>query len=424
MLFATIICITFSAPGQTIGVSVFTDHLIGALGISRLRLSSAYALGTVCSSFLLTRVGKSIDRFGNREVTLAASVLFGSVLFLMSIIDKITRGISSFTGFEGAIVPFLTVSAGFFLMRFLGQGVITLSGRTMLAKWFDEKRGRMNAVSGVFVSMMFAGSPVVFETLIKSSGWRGAWRSIGTGLLFFFPLFILFFFRNNPESCGLNPDGDIPENTKYENATRRKQISWTLGETRKNPVFRIFNLSVSMSALIITAVTFHIVSIFTENGMSRADAVSIFLPSSVIAVAVNLFAGWLIDKKIRDKLKFIIIASNGGLILLCAGVVLIGNGAGKVLIIIGNGTASGLMAALTTVVWPSYFGIKHIGAISGLNTSFMVFFSAAGPLLLGLSFKYSGSYTLSAALMALLTAGLLIASFFAEKPEYPGKFRV
>ena len=53
------ICASFgmlmSGPGQTIGVSAFTDDLVDNLHISRFQLSIAYMIGTVASSFLIGR---------------------------------------------------------------------------------------------------------------------------------------------------------------------------------------------------------------------------------------------------------------------------------------------------------------------------------------------------------------------------------
>ena len=47
--------IVMSVPGQTMGVSVFTDHLIRVTGLSRLELANTYLLGTLASSFFLPR---------------------------------------------------------------------------------------------------------------------------------------------------------------------------------------------------------------------------------------------------------------------------------------------------------------------------------------------------------------------------------
>ena len=55
--------VVMSIPGQTMGVSVFTDHLIEATGLTRLELSNAYLVGTVISGLLLPRGGRLLDRY-------------------------------------------------------------------------------------------------------------------------------------------------------------------------------------------------------------------------------------------------------------------------------------------------------------------------------------------------------------------------
>ena len=67
------------------GVSVFTDHLIAALGLSRVRLSTAYMAGTLMSALLMTKAGRLTDRFGVRAVsTAAAGSCFGAGIFTIA----------------------------------------------------------------------------------------------------------------------------------------------------------------------------------------------------------------------------------------------------------------------------------------------------------------------------------------------------
>ena len=67
--------IVASVPGQTMGVSVFTDHLLGATGLSRLELSNAYLIGTVVSGLALPFGGSWLDRWGARRTIVATSRL-------------------------------------------------------------------------------------------------------------------------------------------------------------------------------------------------------------------------------------------------------------------------------------------------------------------------------------------------------------
>ena len=67
--------IVMSVPGQTMGVSVFTDHLLAATGLSRLQLSMTYLVGTLASSLLLPRGGSLLDRHGSRVTSMAACLV-------------------------------------------------------------------------------------------------------------------------------------------------------------------------------------------------------------------------------------------------------------------------------------------------------------------------------------------------------------
>ena len=49
-----------SVPGQTIGVSVFTDPVKDALGLSRNQFSNAYMIGTLMSAMVIGRAGITV----------------------------------------------------------------------------------------------------------------------------------------------------------------------------------------------------------------------------------------------------------------------------------------------------------------------------------------------------------------------------
>ncbi|MFW5745448.1 MAG: hypothetical protein ACOC2D_19405, partial [Spirochaetota bacterium] len=97
-----------SAPGQTVGVSVFTDPLIEAHGLSRSLLSLAYLIGTLSSAMILSYAGRLYDRHGARIVaTIAASGLALTLIYLsfsVEIADAV-RGVFGFV--PPAIVAFV-----------------------------------------------------------------------------------------------------------------------------------------------------------------------------------------------------------------------------------------------------------------------------------------------------------------------------
>ncbi len=399
----------FSAPGQTIGVSVFTDHLIDSLGISRLSISTAYMIGTVLSSLFIGYAGIAIDRIGIRPIAAVSSLGLGIILLYMSTVDRISTWLINFTKPElSQIIPLIMVTIGFFFMRFFGQGVLTLASRTLLMEWFVKRRGRINGIAGVFISLMFSGSPLVFEKLINSYTWRGAWQIMGIVIGIGVTLFIIIFFRDKPENCDLQPDGFI------ENATNKisetEETNYTLKYARKTYIFWAYNLALSMFSLVMTAITFHLISIFKSHNLIRMEAISIFLPTAIISLFLHLIVGFLSD---FTSLKYYLFLIIGGLILSLSGILMLDYSWGKYLIIVGNGIAGGMFGTLATVTWPRFFGRKHLGAINGLSMQFLVFFSAIGPFLFGLSFDITGNYK-AAVLFCIIV--LVILLMFSLKP--------
>ena len=66
-----------SIPGQTIGISVFTGHLIKAFNLTRNQLSMAYMFGTLLSSFFLPYAGRLYDKYGARVIAPIAGFMVG-----------------------------------------------------------------------------------------------------------------------------------------------------------------------------------------------------------------------------------------------------------------------------------------------------------------------------------------------------------
>ena len=89
VLAAATVTMISSIPGQTMGVSVFTDFLIEALGLTREQLSRAYMFGTICSGLCLPFAGKLLDRVGIRVMAILAAAGLAGSLIVLSQCDRI-----------------------------------------------------------------------------------------------------------------------------------------------------------------------------------------------------------------------------------------------------------------------------------------------------------------------------------------------
>jgi OFA family oxalate/formate antiporter-like MFS transporter len=402
----------FSIPGQTMGMAVFTDPLIEALGLSRTQLSLAYLLGTVGSSLMLTRAGRWYDRLGGRVMTALASVILAMMLMFISSTEILMKLLGGSAG-----TAFILIMLGYFGVRFFGQGVLTSASRNVLLHWFEKRRGLVSSARGVFVSLGFSLAPLGLAWLIASSGWRSSLWWLAASCVGF-AVIAYIFLRDNPTECGVHIDGSAGPQLGNKNS---EAPSASLEQARRSPVFWIFALSLSIHALFSTAVTFHIVSVFAEAGRSQAEAFGYFLPVAIASTSINLVAGWMADS---HGLKPFLITMLLGFIGGAWGLLNLETQWGYWLLVAGFGGAGGLWSVLSNLAFIRNFGPLHLGEISGLCTSVMVFGSAIGPALFSLGLDISGSYAAAewfclSALFVLLVAAVLIPHQHEQFPSRP-----
>lgn len=412
---AATIGVACSVPGQTIGVGVFTDSLIEAVGLPRTLISICYMVGTLCSGFLVAPMGRWLDRRGIRFGAVASALGLGVGLVYLSQVDRLIPGLASSEDTFAVAARMCFVTLGFFLIRFFGQGLMTLASRNMIAKWFDNLRGRVTAVSGVFASFLFSLTPLLFDGMIRSWGWREAWLVLAgiSGLCF--GLFALLLFRDNPEECDLTLDaGKKIHPGKKVNRDNLIAHEFTRSEALKTYGFWIFNAAVSFQGFFITGYTFHIVSIASDIGIERDAALGAFLPAAMIAVGVSIFTGWLID---RTLMKYGLNIFAAGITLIPASLILSPAEGSYFLLIVGLALSQGAFAPVIGTVWARYFGREHLGAISGINMSSMVLSSALGPIVFSLSYDFLGGYRPVMFLGMGCGVLLLAGSFFVENPQ-------
>jgi MFS family permease len=402
-----------SVPGQTMGVSPFTDSLIATLDLSRSQLSLAYLFGTSCSALLLTPAGKLYDRLGARVMGTGVCLALGGVLVYLSLADRVAAQLAGM-GLDKTVAAFLAILVGFWALRFTGQGVLTLIGRNMVMKWFDHHRGLANGIMAVFVGLGFSGAPFVLNQLRRDFGWRGAWRFLAVEIGVLFAVLVWVTWRDNPEQCGLQPDGASDELTAQRGRLRPVRKQFTLAEAVRTYSFWAFSLSLAMFGLYQTGLTFHIVSIFARQGMGEEVAFSIFFPAALISIPLSLVGGWIAD---HVPLKALLAFMLGGLVTSMAGLVMLEPGAAYWAVVIGNGICAGLFGVLSAFTWPKYYGRVHLGAISGLNMALVVVGSAIGPLLFSLGLDWTGSYASAALVCLVVSAGLLLGSWKADDPH-------
>ena len=148
----------FSSFGQSFFLGLFNSSIRDTLSITQGQFGSIYASATLLSSFLLIWVGKKIDDIDIFKFAFFVTLLLSFSCFFFSKISSV-------------IFLFIAI----FLMRFSGQGMMSHTATTTIARYFTKTRGR--ALSAGWFGLSFAEFilPVLMVYLLTLISWQNLW---------------------------------------------------------------------------------------------------------------------------------------------------------------------------------------------------------------------------------------------------------
>jgi MFS family permease len=378
-----------TAPGQTVGVSVFVDHIAADLELGRSAVSSAYLVGTLAGALTMPAAGRLIDRRGVRFATLLFGAGFGAMLIAM-----------------GGVAGFVSLALGFAGTRALGQGALTLTATTTVAVWFDERRGVATGIKAAAGSGLMALVPIASAALILAVGWRTAWVVLGVlawAILLPLGLWLIANPAVAPPAAAMDADEPPPVTAP----------SWPVADVLRHPAFWAMNGAGALSALVGTGLMFHHIDLLAGRGLSTTEAAATFLPLTLASAAAALVAGRYADRVSPRLLAAI------GLVVLAAAPALVQ--------VVSHGVTAGLYGAflgaagssirtIEATALPRWFGVASIGQIRGIVMAAGVGASAAGPLIISLGRDVAGSYTPVLNVLAVVSLVLAVLTLFVRPP--------
>ncbi|MFZ3580166.1 MFS transporter [Virgibacillus sp. DJP39] len=393
--------IFFSGPGQTYSISVFVGSFVEQFHGNDTLVSGIYSAATLLSGGLLFLVGRGVDRFGQQMMGIIATVMLGIACLWSSLVAN----------------PVMLFIA-FFMLRFFGQGSMTLIPNTLVPQWFIKKRGRAMSLMAMGSFISAVTFPLLNTWLIKQFGSEHAWQILGILVVVIFLPVSAFFIKNKPEDIGLMPDNAShrpKKNTEaIEGSENVEEVNWTLKEAKKTRAFWLMLFCVAIPALVNTAITFHLFRIFEEHHLSMGMASFTLSLMAIIGFPVTMIAGFILEKVPVHKvigLSFI-----GTLIFL---ILLLFMDSVFETVIFGVlwGLMNGFERITLNIVWPNYFGLTNLGSIRGLAQTMMVIGSALGPLPLAIAFERFRSFNEAILLLMILPLLGVIAAFNSPPPK-------
>lgn len=385
--------------GQTFGISVFNPSLLDTLDISLSALSGAYMVGTLLAAIPQPYIGSLMDRFGIRSVSFGISILLGGACLFFARVNSL---------------PALFL--GFFLLRLLGQGGLSLLASNIPAMWFREKLGTVTGIVSSGFSASVAIIPPIFLALVKWLGWRSAMKSLGLLVWAIMLPLIWIIYQDHPEDVGQIMDGqsDLPEK---ENADHHgEEISFTPRQAQKTASYWIMLVNNALWSLIVTALVFNILSILEKQGVSQGVAAATYSTFAIAALLTQLLLGRIAN---RGPLQLMLMAT----MVTLAGAVLILSRADTVFLTqsyaVVIGVSGGLIALVGGTLFPRYYGKQHLGKIRGGVMTAQVAGSSLGPFITGVIYDLSGSFQPALWLFVALLIPAALISLKATPPAVP-----
>lgn len=400
VVFVSAILVFFSGPGQTYGVSEFVGSFVKQFHGNETLVSGIYSTATLLSGSLLFLMGRCVDTYGQRIMGVIAAVMLGVACLWSSFVAN----------------PLMLFIA-FFMLRYFGQGSMTLIPNTLVPQWFIKKRGRAMSFMAIGSFVSAVTFPLLNTWLIKRFGAMHAWQILALLIVLIVVPIVAVFTKNTPYEIGLHPDNSTHDGSSGDNASESAALeveeSWTLKEARRTRAFWFMLFCVSLPALVNTAITFHLFEIFKQNHMSMAMASLTLSLMGFIGFPVTLIAGSVLD---RVPVHKVIGISFIGQLVFIGLLIVMRNNLEVVLFGILWGIMSGFERITLNIIWPNYFGRKYLGSISGIAQAVMVIGSALGPLPLGFAYERFGNFSTGLFMLMIFPILGIFAAFTSPRP--------
>ena len=377
-----------SSFGQTFFIGIFNPFIRQDLNLSHSEFGLIYSLATLLSSFSLIWIGKKIDDFKIIYFSIFVCLFLAFATFFLTLVTNI-------------ILLFFAI----YFLRLSGQGLMTHTASTSMAKFFDLNRGKALSISWLGLVMGEGFLPYLIIFIMKFYSWKMVWLGISIFVLCLVIPFVFFNLKNYID--GTTEKSGVKAEVNYEIK------NWTRSEVLRDLKFYCLLPAVLAPGFLTTGIFINQSYIFESKNWSMlflAQGFTMYAAFSVVALAVS---GFLIDRFSAIKvLPFYLVPTMSAYLLVIFSSWTFTPMAMMMLIAMTNGTS----AVLLTSTWSEIYGTKHLGGIRSITVSFFVFSTAIAPALFGylIDHQFSINQIFTMMLGYLVFANLLLLLKFKD----------
>jgi MFS family permease len=373
--------------------TVFLKPLTESFGWSRGAVSFAFTVACLAALGSILLIGRFVDRVGGRVVALTATALFGV-----------------FFGALGLITGHIwQLYALFVCLGLVGAGTAAIAYSSVVSRWFDERRGLALGLTMAGLGVGSAAAPSVAQALIDYVTWRGAYAVFG-GAILLVACPIMFAWFREPASA-LSAGG-----SRADGPLRVGLTGVTAGKAMRGSTIWILFAALLLVSAGTQGCLIHLVPLLTDGGISperAAFAASLFGVTNLLG---RLAGGYLLD---RVFAPYVVVTCLAGAAI-GIGLLFVGPQWAFVATTL-MGLGMGVETDAVPYLVGRYFGLRSFGEIYSYLFLTVPLGGAVGPLLVGLGFDATGSYSLPLGLCAAgIAASALLLTRLGAYPAASG----
>ena len=406
LIVAASFSITVIGGGINSSLGVFALPMSDEFGWSRALISSAVAIGILCSGLSQAFCGYLHDLIGGRKLIIVGILLVGIATILLS----------------------MTFNYLYFLILFgivrstLMSSISITTIAVLVAKWFKKKRttAMSIAASGGSVGGLLL---VPFSTyLIIVLDWRITWFILGLVILILVLPTAYLILRSEPSDIGLLPDGeDMWDNQSGTNGLYVEDGPLVVSSWKD--AFNSYPMWQLLSGYFVCGFTtlimsFHFVPYAIEEGFSPSTAAMAFGLLSIMNTIGVLMVGPVADKLGNKNLLGLVYFARGiGYILL----LFLPGQYGLWAFAIVGGASWIASVPLTSTLTTNIYGLRKAGTLTGLVFMSHQIGGSFGIQFGGIMRDLTGSYFVPFSIAGLTLIIASIASFTIQERKYSSR---
>ncbi len=381
-----------TSTGQMVA-GVFLGPLVDDLGLQVWQFAMAVSAATAAGGIAVVLLGPLVDRVGPRKFMLIGALFASLGLFGISQQSSI---------WHFALFQTIGCALGWTLF---GPLVINAT----LTKFFVARRGWALAIGSSGVSLAGIITPITMTAFVDGFGWRAGYMALAVAILVII-IPVAFVMRRRPEDLGLLPDGagtieqagPVDDKVRSAIAADDRQ-TYTRRQAFRTSGFWLLAIGYGLNGAALGSVAMHAIPFASSIGFSRALAATGMSINGIGNLSSKAVWGWCLQRFDARRIAGVAlsISATGVLTMVLASFT-----HNTINLLIGfflYGFGFGGTIPISEFLWARYFGRRNIASVRGFGRPIAMIFGTGGPIVTGLWFDLSGSYT---------TAFMMLASVY------------